>query len=231
VAILLLCRGDESARDLLRQSIMAHYGPNPVGYEAVRMLAVGRVRQQISRINLWLNLSLDTQFLFPHQFRQDYSIRLWKIPVLNKSEAYDGLQHYQKDRDKPAVTTPSDAPYIKLVQLRLRAFSSMLLLPLNEMHIQLTHVDTHTIIAQDSTTQTEARMTFYDNHQLQQVVTTIDGSPTQFRVNLSADVTSMGSVNAFRRIGVWWDDVFKYELYPTQIEFIDKLPEDTIQLT
>ncbi|GEM_PF-2818753 len=225
MAILLLCRGNEQAKAMLRHALTTHYGPNPVGYESVRMLATGRVKQTISRFNIWLSLQLDTHFLFPHQFRQDYKITFWQIPLLNKSEAFDGVKHYQKNRNQPAIITSAPDPYLELVQLRLDTFSSLLLLPLNEIEIVLSYVDDHQILVTNTRTQTQTKLLFYDNFQVKQIITIIQGNPAEFRMDLSREVIDNNSVKIFKEIKIFWNGVFRYELYPTDIQFIDEMTD------
>jgi len=230
VAILLLCSGDEDAKSLLRQSIIAHYGLYPVGYESVRMTAAGRVKQKISRFSIWLTLKIDTYLSFPDKFRQDYDVKLWRLPLLTQSEAFDGQQHYLKNWSNSPVITPSSDPYIELVQTRLSAFTTMLLLPLNELHIQLTKVDDLSFVAFNEATQTHTTLSFYDNHLLKSVVTTMDGNDSRFKLDVSQDVDTSGVVKTFKQIQVSWNDELKYELYPTQFEFVDRFDEELFEL-
>lgn len=230
MAILLLCRGDEEAKNLLRQSINAHYGSYPVAYESVRMIATGRVKQSIASLNVWLSLDLDTKFLFPDQFRQDYKVKLWQIPLLNKSEAFDGIQHYQQNRNKPADITTHPDPYLQLVTMRLCAFSSMLLLPLSEVHIELSWLSECSILVTNTATKTTTKLSFYDNFQLKQIVTTIEGNQSEFRMDLSKDVVETDSVKTFKAIKIYWNDEFRYELYPSDIRFTDQLAGETFVL-
>lgn len=230
MAILLLCRGDEDAKELLRQSIVAHYGLHPVGYESVRMVATGRVKQKISRFSIWLRLKIDTYLSFSDKFRQDYNVKLWRVPLLTQSEAFDGQQHYLKNWNKSPVITPPSDPYIQLVQTRLSAFTTMLLLPLNELHIHLTKVDERSFVAFNEKTRTHTTLSFYDNYLLHSVVTTIEGNENKFKLDVSQDVETSGTVKTFKQIQVSWNDQLKYELYPTQIDFVDRFDGKLFEL-
>lgn len=232
MAILLLCRGDEQSKAILRQAIEAHYGKSPIAFESVRLMLKGRSKQTVGKFNIWLPLELETTFTFPIQFRQDYSIKFWQIPILNESESFDGTTYfYKKHKSRAVIIQSLPDPYIHIVRQRVSTFAAILLLPLSEPDIELTFNHDHSITAHSPNTATATTLTFYENYQLKQAITTSTYHSALFRLDLSKETEVISNIKTFKRIDLWWDNELKYELFATYIEFIDRLEEGIFQLT
>lgn len=229
MSILLLCTGDEQAKDLLRQSIAVHYGNNPIAFDALKFGTTGHVMQRIGPIQLWLSLKLDTSFQFPTQFRQDYELRLLKIPIRRQSEAFNGETYYLKTGKKPA-THSRDTELLHTVQQRLWAFAAMMLMPMNEMYVDLDYIHETCIIARNAETETSARITFYDNYQLKQVVTTSPYNTEKFRIELSEETDVIDERKVYRHLIVSWNNQAKYTLSTSFINFEEDIDSATFQL-
>lgn len=229
MSILLLCKGDENAKDLLRNSITTHYGDRPLAFDAVHIHTSGRILHRIGPLTLWLSLELDTYFQFPFRFRQDYQLSLLKIPVLKQSESFDSNTYYLKNRNSPA-TSSIDNDYLKSVKQRLWAYSAMMLMPLSETFVELNYVDDSCIIAHNTQTEMSAKVCFYPNHQLKEIVVSSRGRTDLFRIALSEETDLIDGKKVYKHLVVGWNDQTQYTLHTKQVDFIEKFEDSRFTL-
>jgi len=230
VSILLLSKGDEKAKYLLRNAIAAHYGNHPTAFESIHMKLDGRVAQHTRFMKLWLDLNLDIHFQFPSQFRQDYRANFLKLPVMNISEAFDNQVYYQKNRNQPVMQT-TDTAYLATVQERLWSYATMLLIPLSEVFVQLSYQGMLCFTAYNLKTCISSTIQLYDNYQLKQITVTSHETQSTFQLELSQETNNINDVKIFKHIQVLLDGVFVYDLYPAEVNLESEFDEGIFQIT
>lgn len=229
MTILLLCEGDEKARGLLRKAISAHYGNHPSAFDSVHLSLSGKVLQSVGPFKLWLSLNLETRFQFPLQFRQDFQLNFFGIPLRKQSEAFDAHSYYLKNRNDSA-TTVTDALFINSVKQRLWAYSATMLIPLNDTFVELQYIDEHCFIAQNTETGISAKVCLYDNHQLKQVISISPSNIHIFEINMSQSVQTIEGVMVFEQLLVGWNNQSQYNLSVVGFDTSEEFTEEVFQL-
>ena len=88
--VLLLARGDQESKALLRRAIEARYGLGPPVLETLKLQMKGRVRAKVGPVTTWIPLEVTAYFKFGFSARWDYTARPVGVAVSSGTEAFDG---------------------------------------------------------------------------------------------------------------------------------------------
>lgn len=230
MSILLLSQGDEAAKNLLRNVIAAHYGERPTAFESVHMKTKGYVFQSIGKFNIKLSIDVDIRFQIPTQMRIDFQIRFLNISLYKRSTSFDGKTYYEKSQNQPIKkTTTSDT--LATTQQQLWSYATMLLMPLNETHVELHYDNEVCLQAYNTQTGLSSTMHLYDDSQLQQIIVQSEGQQPTLQLNMSHETFNHNGIKAFKQIDVYIGEKCRANLYPAEIHFVDKFDNRIFQLT
>lgn len=227
--ILLLSTGDEAAKELLRQCITAHYGQNPKAFDAIYMNMRGRIPRSFGPFNVHLNLDLDIHFQLPNKLRLDYRVDFLRLSILKQSRAFDGLKSHEKTGNKQ-ITETQDKEFLATIRERVWAYSTMLLIPLNEIHIELSYQDELCITAHNTQTGLTSTVCLYDDYQLKQIIVESADTAKTYEMRFSQDTLVEANVRIPSELDVYWDGELSHSLYPTHINLDEEFDGSIFQL-
>lgn len=214
--VLLLARGDSTAKDLLRTAIEARYGFRPPALETLELKLVGRIRSQIGPVTTWLPIELTTRLKFPLSIYWEYVIRPLKLPVRRGTEAFDGMVFRRLNGGDPAVIT--DHNVIGSVQKRLWAISALLLTPLTEHFVELHTLGEHSFEATNKETDDSAQVFLNEDNTISHVQIRCYNPQKEeeqvFKLALSGGHVTLNDLILPIKITIYWNDEPHYEFKP-----------------
>ncbi|MCC6805521.1 MAG: hypothetical protein IT319_21755, partial [Anaerolineae bacterium] len=71
--VLMLARGDQDSKNLLRHAIEARYGLGPPAMDTLKVEMKGRARTKVGPVATWIPVEGAACFRFPHASRWDYT--------------------------------------------------------------------------------------------------------------------------------------------------------------
>ena len=144
--VLLLARGDEDARELLKKAIEARYGHRPPAFDTLRIDFTGKSITKIGPLSTWVPVDLTAQFSLPSAMRWDFVVKPVGVALRRGTESYDGkLLRSLRGTGQPDVITDQDR--VDSARRRLWAIAALLLTPLGDMFVELSRVDDLTFSA------------------------------------------------------------------------------------
>src|SRR5690349_10616716 len=113
--VLLLARGDQESRTLLRRALEARYGLGPPAIETLKLQLKGRTRMKIGPVATWVPLEGTAYFKFPFFIRWNFTMRPAGVALSSGEEAFDG-EVCRKRHNREAVTAVSNAEQVAAAQ-------------------------------------------------------------------------------------------------------------------
>ena len=219
--VLLLARGDQESKNLLRHAIEARYGLGPPAIETLKIEMKGRARTRVGPIGTWMSLEGIAYFKFPLAVRWDYTIRPVGIAVNRRAEAFDGIAcRKRENRDKVSVV--DDVEHVASAQARLWAICALLLMPLAEHFVELKAAGERALDAVHSDTGITAHLELNEDHTLDytsgQCLNPSSGKQQTYMLRLSEGQAIVDELMLPRKVGVFWDDQPEMELSPVAAE-------------
>lgn len=231
--VLLLCHGDEQAKNLLRDAISARYGTNPPALEKLCIEFSGRSHIKLGPIPLWVPFEATIYLHFPTHIRTDYIVKPMGVAIQQYCESYDG-NTYRHVRRNQSAEVIQDEQLIQSVRRRLWAFTAMLLTPLSEMYVRLQSSDKLSFIAQNTKLNDAVKVYLDDQHHVKSVkvasINPANGEKQSFRLDLSDKLIAVNELMLPELINAFWDDDPYFEIKPTQVIIDPDLSDSLFRL-
>ncbi len=231
--VLLMARGDEDARDLLRKAIEARYGVRPPAIESMRIDFDGRIHTKVGPLKTWVPLEITAQFQLPDKMRWDFEVKPMGMTVRRGIESYDGERlRTQRADDTPTVITSEDV--IDAAQKRLWAIAALLLTPLGDHFVELELVNAFAFTATNTQIGAVVEVHLEKNYQVDRVsveaLNDETGKVQQYNIAVGAELVSFDNLLLPKQVRVAWDDVPAYEMHPTSAESNPEIPSSVFTL-
>lgn len=218
--VLLMARGDEAARDLLKKAIAARYGVRPIVIDTLKLVFAGRVYTSIGPLKRWVPLDATAAFRFPDAMRWDYKAKA--IPGIKTTvgtECYDGNKLYML-RASQLRDVSDDALMMESAQRRLWAMATLLLMPLSDHFVQLRQVSDYVLVATNTQLDVDAQVHFDPSCWIDGVSVNCVNPETRrvqrFSLRIERELVRLGDVLLPKVVRAYWDDTPWYELMPQQ---------------
>lgn len=218
--VLMLARGDQDSKTLLRHAIEARYGLGPPAIETLKVEMKGRARARVGPVNTWMALEAVACFKFPHAVRWDYTMRPVGIPINSGAESCDGTAcRKRENRDK--VTVIEDAGRVASTQARLWAICAVLLMPLAEHFVELKVAGERALDATHTETGITAHLQLQEDYTLDfastKCLNPTSGKTQVYSLRMSGGQAVVDELMLPRKIDTYWDDQPEMELTPTTV--------------
>lgn len=231
--VLLMARGDQEARDLLKKAIQARYGLRPIAIDTLLLSFSGQVQMRIGPINTWVPLEANAAFDFPDAMRWDTVAKpMGGIAVQRWVECYDGQRLYMsRGRDK--AQTSDSTMLVESAQRRLWAMAALMLMPLGEHFVTLKQDGERSLIATNTELGASAKICFDERYWIQSVSVDCYNGETNsvqtFTLQIDNELVSFEDVLLPKTIQAYWDDQLWYEVVTTAARVNLVLPPDTFK--
>lgn len=217
--VLLMARGDQASKALLRRAIEARYGFGPPVIESLKLHLKGRARTKVGPVTTWMPLEVAATFKFGFAVRWDYTARPVGIPLNSGAETFDGKICRRQQGTEP-VTVIDDPEQAASMRARLWSLSALLLTPLSEHFVELVAVDDRTFSATNRESDVSTRLHLCEDDTLEYTETTClnpaTGNIETYRVWLSDGQRLVGDLMLPRKLGIAWGNQPEVELTPTE---------------
>lgn len=216
--VLLMSRGDQESKALLRRAIEARYGFGAPVLESLKLQLKGRARTKVGPVTTWVPLEVSAYFKFGFAARWDYTARPAGIAVNSGAETFDGTICRRQQGSEPVVVidNPEQAASMRA---RLWALGATLLTPLSEHFVELKLIDERTFSATNRESDVTTRLHLGDNDTLEYSETTCLNPATDnmetYRVWLSDGQRMIGDLMLPSKLGISWENQPEVELTPT----------------
>ncbi len=228
--VLLMARGDQESRNLLRHAIELRYGLGPPVIETLRFEMKGRIRTKVGPITTWVPLEGLAYFKFPLSIRWNLNLRSVGVSISTSAEAFDGTTIYRQ-RNRDPLATVTDPAQVESLRIRQWVLCAVLLTPLAEHYVQLNATGEHSFEAVNTELGTTVTLALTAEGALDYVTATClhpaSGEIRTFMVNASDDQTLFGSLILPRKLEITWNDEPEMEIFPVTAD-INQPTADTL---
>src|SRR5664279_4596008 len=218
--VLLLARGDQESKALLRNAIEARYGLLPPAIETLKLELKGRTRLKLGPVTTWVPLEGIAYFKLPFSVRWDFSVRPAGVALSSGSYAFDGAVAGWRRGER--ITTINDAKSVAGERARLWMISAMLLTPLAEQFVEMRAIGEQSLDAIHTEANLTARLQLNEDHTLNFAATDCvnpgTGMQQTYSVRLTEGQQMVGELMLPHKLGFFWDDQPEMELHPTAAE-------------
>ncbi len=227
MAILLLARGDEEARTLMRKAIEARYGTRPLFLDSIQLGFKGRARVKVGPVMTWVPLVIDAYLRFPDTVRWDFTVKPMGLPVQRGVEAVFG-DVYRSERGK-RKEMKDDPALVDNLRQRLWSLAALLLTPMAESYVTLESVGPLAFTATNTQTQDSATVQLNDDYSIASV--SIDclnlesGQEQTYTLRAQSEIVSMDDVALPGQVTAFWDDQPHFEVQLTSANYQTELPD------
>jgi hypothetical protein len=215
--VLLLCRGDDDAKQLLRRAIEARYGINPPALESLHLTFEGRSRIKLGPVRTWVPLTVQARFRFPTCLRWDFVVKPLKLPVQRGIEAFDG-ETYRTTRGSQSPDEETRPDVIVSVRRRLWAMASLLLTPLSDHYIRVTQCGETCLLAENTRLNDTVKLYLNDDATIDYAEVHCLNPDTdeqqRMTLRLSGAQSPVDHLMLPERISAYWNDDIAYEMEP-----------------
>ncbi len=219
--VLLLARGDQVSRSMLKQAIEARYGHSAPMIETTKIEMKGRSRVKLPFTSTWMAIETTVYVKFPSAIRWDYVVRPVGLPVSSMSEAFDGstLRRTRMLRS-PEVNT--DTGLLHSLRSRLWSMAVMLLTPLSDPAIQVRRLNDTTLAVENTETEIRVNLMLNEDMTVKQIATVCYNPLTEreqvYCLRATNGQEMIDGLMFPRQIDVLWDDELDLEMTPVSIE-------------
>ncbi len=231
--VLLLARGDQASRTLLRQAIEARYGHSAPMIETLKIDFKGKMRVKVAFTSTWMPIDAAVCIKFPSAIRWDVTMRPAGLPVNTLSEAFDG-ESRRRSRVLREATVDTGTESLKSSQARLWSVAVMLLTPLSDPAIQVSRVDDETLEVENTESGIHVNLTLNEDKTLNQITTPCYNPDTEreqvYRLRVSGGQCMIDDLMLPRKIEVLWDDELDMEISPLNVEINPTFAEDFFKI-
>jgi hypothetical protein len=219
--VLLLARGDQESKALLRRAIEARYGLGPPVLETLKLQMKGRVRTRVGPVTTWVPLDVTAHFKFGFSARWDYTARPVGVAVSSGTDAFDGTKLYQRRGHDP-ITVIQDAAQVNAMRARLWVINALMLTPLGDHFVELRATGERSFEATHREMGLTARLQLKEDDTLEYAETESlnpdTGTPQTYAVRVSEGHSIVSGLILPRKIGFTWDNQVAIEVTPTSAE-------------
>lgn len=217
--VLLLARGDQEARDLLKKAIEARYGHRPPLIGSLRIDFDGRTRAKVGPLTTWVPVEVTAQFRFPDAMRWDFIAKPAGVPVRRGTESYDGSNlRSLRGNGSPQIIEEEDI--MQAAQRRLWAIAALLLTPLGDHFVELSRVDDLCFEAKNTQLDAAVQVQLDDEHRIAAVKVDALNTDTQQRQTLKLtaehELATFDDLLLPKKITAHWDDAPWFEVSPSK---------------
>lgn len=219
--VLLLARGDQESKALLRRAIEARYGLGPPVLETLKLQLKGRVRTRVGPVTTWMPLDVTAHFKFGFSARWDYTARPVGVAVSSGTEAFDGSTWYQRRGHDP-VTVIQDAAQVNAMRARLWAINALMLTPLGDHFVELRATGERRFEATHREMGLTVRLQLKEDDTLEfaetESLNPATGAAQTYAIRISDGHSIVSGLILPRKIGFAWDNQVTVEVTPTSAE-------------
>ncbi len=219
--VLLLARGDQDSRSLLRRAIEARYGLGPPTIETLKIQLKGRIRAKIGPVATWVPLEGTAYFKFPFSLRWNFTMRPAGVALSSGEEAFDG-EVCRTRHNRDPISVVNSAEQVASAQARVWTAGAILLMPLTEHYVELRLGGERNLDATNTDSRVTTRLSLNENHTLDSTMTECinpaTGKRQNFSIQLSEGQEPVGDLMLPRKISVCWDNHPEFELAPVGVE-------------
>ncbi|MBE2269705.1 MAG: hypothetical protein IAE80_15825 [Anaerolinea sp.] len=231
--VLLLARGDQQSRALLRVAIEARYGHSAPPIETVKIDLKGKSRVKLAFAWTWMPIDATVFVKFPSALRWDFTARPVGLPVTTISETYDG-ESLQRSRMLRSAEVDTDGHVLRSSEARLWTIAVMLLTPLSDPAIQVSTSGVDQLDVENTATGSRVTLSLNPDKTLQCVTTTCYNPATEreqrYTLRLTGGQALINDLMLPRQIDVLWDDELDMEMTPVSVETNFPLADDFFKL-
>lgn len=218
--VLMLARGDQDSKNLLRHAIEARYGLGPPAMDTLKIEMKGRIRTKVGPVATWMPVEGAACFRFPHTARWNYTMRPVGIALTSGAEACDGTACYRRESHEP-VTVIEDTGSVLSLQARLWAIAAVLLVPLAEQFVELRVAGERALEVVNTERGLTAHLHLHDDNTLDFVSTEClnpnTGRTQTYFLRMSEGQAIVDDLMLPRKVSTFWDDQPEMELAPTTV--------------
>lgn len=219
--VLLLARGDQDSKMMLRHAIEARYGLGPPAIETLKLQLKGRARAKIGPVAAWVPIEGTAYFKFPSSIRWNFTMRPAGVSLSSGEEAFDG-KVCRKRHNREAISEVSTAEQVASAQARVWTASAILLMPLTEYYVELSTAGERNLNATNTELRVTTRLSLNEDHTLDstasECLNPATGKRQTFSIQLSEGQEVVGDLMLPRKISVCWDRQPEFELAPVGVE-------------
>lgn len=230
--VLLLARGDQDSKQLLRLAIEARYGISPQAIDTLKVEVKGRTRMKVGPVATWVPFDGIAYFKFPFSVRWNFTTHPVGVLRGGGEEAFDGVTC--RKRRGQEVTVIKDTAPIKAAHARLWTVSALLLMPLSEHFVELRATGDHSLEATHVDQGVTAHLHLNDDHTLDAASTQCVNPATKkvqsYSLRLSEGQKEIGGMMLPGKIAVCWDEQPEMEVSPVSVEVNPAVNEGVFRL-
>lgn len=223
--VLLLCRGDNESKDLLRSAIESRYGYGPPAIETLSLRFDGTIHTRVGPSHMKLPLNLQAHFRFPYAFHTDYSAKMMGVAVKHQIEMFDG-ENYARGTDTQIITNPEE---ITSRRQRVWLMSAMLLTPLTEHYVTLEFINDLEFSATHRDTEDKANIFLKPDYTVDYMYVDClnpdTGKQQRYTLRVADGHTTVDELILPTKLHITWDDDPFIDLHPATAEVNPELPE------
>jgi hypothetical protein len=231
--VLLLCQGEEGAKEMLRKAIEARYGINPPAIEKITIAFKGRARTKMGPVTTWVPVDAEASFVFPTHLRWEFTVKPLGLPVQRGVEAYDG-KVYRSTRAIGASTKSEETAMLVSARSRLWQMAATLLSPMSDYFIKVTQYATDCIEAENTKLNDSVLIYLRPDHtiKLASVICYNPDANRHQKLNLefTAEQAPVDGLMLPEEIKAFWDDEAYFEMKPIKVDLHPDLPEELFTL-
>ncbi len=230
--VLLLARGDQESRNLLRRAIEARYGLGPPAIESLKLELKGRVRTKIGPVAAWIPLEGIAYFKFPFSVRWNYTTHTAGLVRSDNADGFDGSVCRQRHGSQTRVF--ADAASVASARAQLWALSGLLLMPLSEPYVELRASGAHSLDAVNHDCTVTAHLQLNEDYSLGFATTECLNPATRrqqtFALRLNEGQKVVGGLMLPGKITLERDNHAEMEVTPVAAEINPPLDEAIFRL-
>jgi len=219
--VLLLARGDQVSRSMLKQAIEARYGHSAPMIETTKIDLKGRSRVKLPFTTTWMPVEATVYVKFPSAIRWDFTMRPVGLPVSNMSEAFDGSA-LRRTRVLRSSEVNTDTGLLHSLRARLWSMAVMLLTPLPDPSVEVRMLGETTLVVENTQTDIRVNLQLNADKTVHQIGTVCFNPLTEkeqiYTLRATHGQELIGDIMFPRQIEVLWDDEVESELNPVSIE-------------
>jgi hypothetical protein len=230
--VLLLARGDQDSRSLLRRAIEARYGLAPPTIESLRLELKGRSRAKIGPVATWVSLEGIAYFKFPFSVRWNFTTHAAGLVHTEHAEAFNNAASSKQHGSQ--FQRFEDAEHVASARARLWAINTLLLMPLSEPHVELRATGERSLDAINHDCELTAHLQLNDDHTLAYTSAMCLNNATQkiqtYTLSASDGQAIIGGLMLPGKITISWDNHPETELKPVAAEINPPLDDALFEI-
>ena len=231
--VLLLCRGDNDAKNRLRGAIEARYGTTPPAIEKIRIGFQGRTRVKLGPIKSWVPVDARASFVFPTHLRWDFTVKPLRLPIQKGIEAFDG-KIYRTQRTVGNNQKSTNTDLIASARGRLWQMAAILLTPMSDHFIEVSTIGENGIKAENTKLHDSVSLFLREDYTIDYTLVHCFNPDTGRNQNLYLQLSKtqivVNGLMLPEKVSAFWDNDPYFEMSPIQVDKHPDFPKDTFNL-